>query len=349
MSFVKWKEHLRRRIAALPAIVWLFPLLAGALLLPLLLLTEEIGTVSITDSQGAKQVVVTRDSSLEHLMELSGIRAGRDDRIYYTTYKGNRAALDIQRAFAVQVNVDGEQYEVNLTGGNVHKALERAGVTLGEHDYTVPGLSAELADGAVITVHRVEYHDEVVYEAIPFEVETVYTSLLYRNKRKVLTVQTGHEGEKAITHRERWVDGMLESSRVIAEKVTKKPKNTIYKAYAAGAPVSPRLGPDGTTDPPTSYKRVLTGRGTGYSSSGGRGASRLGLGYGTVAVDPSVIPYGTLLYIRSTDGKFVYGYAIATDTGTSLVTGHTLVDMYYGTFEESRLNGAMTVNVYVVG
>ena len=27
------------------------------------------------------------------------------------------------------------------------------------------------------------------------------------------------------------------------------------------------------------------------------------------------IPYGTKLYITSTDGKFVYGYAVATDTG----------------------------------
>jgi len=63
---------------------------------------------------------------------------------------------------------------------------------------------------------------------------------------------------------------------------------------------------------------VLTGKATGYYSKTGKGSSGLGLGYGTVAVDPDVIPYGTKLYITSTDGKFVYGYAVATDTGIAL-------------------------------
>ena len=63
-----------------------------------------------------------------------------------------------------------------------------------------------------------------------------------------------------------------------------------------------------------------------------RGASGLGLYCGTVAVNPALIPYGTKLYIASTDGRFVYGYAIATDTGTSLLNGSCLVDLYYDTY-----------------
>ena len=39
---------------------------------------------------------------------------------------------------------------------------------------------------------------------------------------------------------------------------------------------------------------------------------------GNVAVDPRIIPYGSKLFIMSADGKYVYGYGIACDTGGSV-------------------------------
>lgn len=36
---------------------------------------------------------------------------------------------------------------------------------------------------------------------------------------------------------------------------------------------------------------------------------------GHIAVNPKQFPYGTELYIVSLDGKFVYGYCMAADTG----------------------------------
>lgn len=113
--------------------------------------------------------------------------------------------------------------------------------------------------------------------------------------------------------------------------------------------MSPLTGPEVVNGVPSSYTAVYTGRATGYSSKGGRGASGLGLYYGTVAVNPNLIPYGTKLYIASTDGRFVYGYAIATDTGTALMNGSCLVDLYYETYSESLANGVQQVNVYVIG
>ena len=78
-------------------------------------------------------------------------------------------------------------------------------------------------------------------------------------------------------------------------------------------------------------------------------ASGRRLGYGTCAVNPALIPYGTLLYIESTNGQFVYGYAIAADTGGALMSGSGLVDLYYESFSEALLNAVQQVNVYVVG
>ena len=106
-------------------------------------------------------------------------------------------------------------------------------------------------------------------------------------------------------------------------------------------------GPEVVNGVPSTYSRVLTGRATAYSGSG-RGASGLGLYEGTVAVDPNVIPYGTKLYITSTDGKFVYGYAIATDTGTALREGHALVDLYFNSYSDAVTAAVHQVNVYII-
>ena len=69
---------------------------------------------------------------------------------------------------------------------------------------------------------------------------------------------------------------------------------------------------------------------------------------GHVAVNPNVIPYGSKLYITSADGSFVYGYAIAADTGTGLMNGVVDIDLFYETYLESCLNGVRYLNVYVL-
>ena len=232
--------------------------------------------------------------------------------------------------------------------GTVADALKRAGITLEGDDYTEPALDQLVSAGSTITVHRVDYTDRVETQAIPYDTEYVYTSLYFRNTGRTTTVRHGAEGQQTITTRDRYVDGELENSIVVDSTTTVEPTNHIVKTYGAGAPVSPLTGPDGTTNAPASYSKVLTGKATGYYSKTGKGSSGLGLGYGTVAVDPDVIPYGTKLYITSTDGKFVYGYAVATDTGIAVQKGQILVDLFYETYAESVINGAIQVNVYVV-
>ncbi len=335
-------------LRAVPARLWAFAAMLVGLVLPLLIMTSSASIVHVSDSDGFSRLLITSEIKPAALMAKAGVQADQGDRVYYTAFNGDFGALTIQRAFEVTVCADGKSLPVRMTEGSVKDALQQAGVAMGEHDYTVPGLAAELSDGDTITVHRVVYSDIVETQAIPYETEYVETSLFYRSQNKTVTQQKGIDGELSITTRERWVDGELESTRIIDVTQTRQPQTEIIKVYGAKAPVSSLTGPDGTTNKPEQYSRVITGRATGYSSRGGQGASGLGLGYGTVAVDPSVIPYGTLLYIESTDGQFVYGYAVATDTGTAMREGHALVDLYYETYKESVANGVIRVNIYVV-
>ena len=303
----------------------------------------------VTDSNGARQVLLTdADASPAQVMHLSGIRSEEGDEVYYTAFSGNLASLNIERAFSVSITADGQEYPVKLVFGTVADALERAGITLEGDDYTEPALDHVVTAGSKIVVHRVDYAERVETQAIPYDTQYVYTSLYFRNTGRTTTLQHGAAGQQTVTTRDRYVDGELENSTVVDTTTTVEPTDHVIKTYGAGAPVSPLTGADGTTNAPASYSKVLTGKATGYYSKTGKGSSGLGLGYGTVAVDPDVIPYGTLLYITSTDGRFVYGYAIATDTGIAVQKGEILVDLFYETYAESVINGAIQVNVYVV-
>lgn len=349
IASVKLQEGLKSGTHAAAPRVLAFCVMAVSLLFTLAVTSANLRLTYVTDSYGARQLVVSTDSDPARLMSLSGIEAEEGDHVYYTAFSGSLASLNIERAFTVTIQADGEEYPVKMAFGTVADALERAGITLDEDDYTEPALDQMVTVGSSIVVHRVDYQDKVETQAIPYDTQYVYTSLYFRNTGRATTLQHGSEGEQAITTRERWVDGELENSVVVDVTTTVEPTDHVVKTYGAGAPVSPLTGKDGTTNAPTSYSKVLTGKATGYYSKSGKGSSGLGLGYGTVAVDPDVIPYGTLLYITSTDGRFVYGYAIATDTGIAVQKGEILVDLFYETYAESVINGAIQVNVYVVG
>ena len=349
IASVKFKKALPGCTRAASSRVLAFCVMAACLVFTLAVTAANLRLTYVTDSHGARQVVLTSESDPARVMSLSGIEAEEGDEVYYTAFAGSLASLNIERAFSVTIEAEGQEYPVKMVVGTVADALERAGITLEGDDYTEPALSAMVTAGSKIEVHRVEYQDKVETQAVPYDTEYVYTSLYFRNTGHTTTMQHGAEGQQTVTTRERWVDGELENSVVTDVTTTVEPTDHVVKTYGAGAPVSPLTGPDGTTNAPASYSKVLTGKATGYYSKSGKGSSGLGLGYGTVAVDPSVIPYGTLLYITSTDGSFVYGYAVATDTGIAVQDGRILVDLFYETYAESVINGAINVNVYVVG
>ena len=84
---------------------------------------------------------------------------------------------------------------------------------------------------------------------------------------------------------------------------------------------------------------------TAYTG-GGITASGLPAQYGRVAVDPRVIPLGSQLYIESEDGSYVYGYAVAADTGGA-IKGNK-VDIYLDSYNQAIQFGRRNLRVYVI-
>ena len=73
----------------------------------------------VTDSDGARQLVVSSETDPARVMSLSGIEAEEGDNVYYTAFSGNLASLNIERAFAVSIQADGQEYSVKMAVGTV--------------------------------------------------------------------------------------------------------------------------------------------------------------------------------------------------------------------------------------
>ncbi|NCC07438.1 MAG: DUF348 domain-containing protein [Clostridia bacterium] len=348
------KEHIRRWIFGLPMAVWVTCLTTVCLAATSLFLYVNTNLVTITNSDGQKTVVFAQTIDKRLLVrEIADMRCSEDDIITYDQAKHGYGELHVEHAFPVTILVDGEKITENLIECTVADALDIMGVTLSGDDYTEPALTAKIESASSIAVHRVTYNDYTKNETVPFETQYQYTSLFYRSPERKMVMQNGADGVINAKLRDKVVDGEIVETSVIEDYGSTEAVPEIIKVYGEGAAVSSMTAPEGVTldenGIPTQYSAVLTMKATGYYSAAGKGASGLGLSYGTFAVDPKVIPYGTRVYIASADGKFVYGWAMPTDTGSFIHTNNMQVDLFYETYEESYINAVQEVKVYIVG
>ena len=308
-----------------------------------------LNVVTVQDHSTSK-TVITLLGGKEHFLELAGFAPDEDDQVVLTSFPDRYTNITIKQVIHVPITVDGTTVNARIHTGTVKDCLANAGVMLGEHDYTEPSLNAPVDENTAIRVYRVEYRDTQYEEAIPFETEYKDHSLVWRFKKRQYVLREGVEGKNIVTHRERYVDGEMESSLVTKIETVREPVSKQVLRYKNTA-ISPLEAPAGITvnnNVPSDYKACYTMSATGYTAKTGRGASRLGLYCGTVAVNPNLIPYGTKLYITSADGQFIYGFAIATDTGTAMMSNPYAIDLFYDTYKESALNWRNEVLVYIL-
>lgn len=296
------------------------------------------------------------------LVVISAVKPSSHERVFEaelvsSAHKGEETiTVNPYPFFRVSVFADGENHIVRARG-NVSDALEAAGVDVDDDDLINVGLTEPLNANTNIIINRVDFVTEVKLEAIEYATEYKEDDSYVAGYSKVLV--DGEEGELATTICHTYVDGKLASSDVVSTEVTEEPVDEVIVTGTAevnpiaAMSISQLDVPDDLTldenGVPTSYSQVLTGKSCAYSARPtAKTASGRQVKVGYVAVDPSIIPYGTELYIVSTDGKYVYGYAVAADTGTALLDGRILVDLFMESYEASCEWGAKQVNIYVL-
>lgn len=247
----------------------------------------------------------------------------------------------IERGVAVVIAVDGRQIVHRAPPRTVGGFLADAGVVLGPLDRVAPPLHTYVEDDAVIRVVRVRQEEYVEEAPIPYDTWRWAEPSWERGREGLL--RAGREGTELRTVRATYEDDRLVHRLVVDRQTVEEPRAEII-GVGTRIVVRTMETPAGTIR----YTDVLDMEATAYypgpESTGvwADGFTAIGLkaGHGVIAVDPSVIPLGTKVYIPG------YGIAVAGDVGGA-IKGN-IVDLAFDTYREAMHFGRQRVKVYIL-
>ena len=231
----------------------------------------------------------------------------------------------------VTIAADAQERQVATGATCVAEALAENGVALQALDRVSPGLDEPVAKGLKITVTRVAKQVRKERKPIPPGEIARYDHRVGRP----ITLDPGRPGLVEQTVRVHTENGKETHRVVLSSRVVRQP-------------VPGRVVRGRWSRLPARGTRMLLMTATAYDP-GPRSCGRFASGWtavgmragkGVVAVDPSVIPLGTKLYIEG------YGYAVAGDVGRA-IRGRR-IDLGFDTYGQAIAFGRRTVRVYVV-
>ena len=310
---------------------------------------------------GESQVISTFSHTVAELLDEAGIEVGQADflSVELEQQLQRGMVIELNRAFPVTVQVDGQAHVHVAAEGTVADALSQLDVELGEMDRVEPEMEQLLEPGAHIDVIRVSRQLVTEKTELPFREIRLSNPDLDRGETRVLSV-----GEVGV--REDTVEIILEDGVEVSVKVVHSEMIRAKQDHVVESGENTVLSRGGRS---VNFERVFTMSATAYcagtaesgcpiNANGGSQCTgqqsdgitasgrkaRAGSGSENnphlVAVDRRVIPLGSQLYI---DG---YGFAIAADTGGAIVGKK--IDLLLGTHEEALRFGRRNLRVYLL-
>ena len=354
----KIKYHLQRAIASKQMRLACIAVLSAVTVAAVTLLGNSIYTVNIFDGN-TTYTVRTLSSNVTSVLSTVKLKSDFFD-IEESTVTGKTTTLRIAYTFPVYVTCGENTTTVSFKGGTVYDAVTAAGYTVDEFDLIQPSKDTEITETVYIDYTDISYVNGSYIESIPYSTETVYSADTKSGVTK--TIRQGANGSKEVTYTEKLINGIssektVTGSVVIAEAVNAKQVvgTKVSNAVTTSADVNciSWLNPDSAIEldangNPVNFKSKMTVRATAYTYTGHNCSTGVAPQPGYIAVNPSVIPYGTKLYIKSPDGRVVYGYAVAADTGGFIKKYPTGVDLFMATKSECLSFGVRNMEIYIL-
>lgn len=349
------KFALERKELFIRVSVLVLILLAASLLLAQTAFAKT--TYVITD--GSRVLVhTTFATDPEAVLAEAGLTLGADDT--YTALDGMEgSSISVHRNKAVQINYYGEQIQTESYGETVEQLLTRLNLSWSSDDLISLPLDTEVYDGMELQVASVIRQNQTYTAALDYETVYCNDASLPEGTEAVLT--EGVEGQVVCEALVTYINGVETERTLLSQKVVTQPVDEVIalgSGQAEAVPVSGEAVPvigDGFIILPTgevlTYTEVEEFRATAYTHTDAGcdmiTATGTTVRWGTVAVDPTVIPYGTRMFIITSDGSYIYGVATAEDCG-SAIKGNRL-DLYMPTYAECIQFGYQRCQVYFLG
>lgn len=308
-------------------------------LLALCLTTSAAAGLSLATKTAAVQVdgrtlaISTTSKTVGEVLAEASIEITPYDQVYPSADSRLSYNQDIQviKAFPVTVVADGQEVQLTTVPTSVQEIIQLAGIELGSLDRVTPAPETKVEEPTEIKIVRVTQKTVHLDQEIPMPIERIEDTTLEQGIQR--TVQSGAKGLERQTLLVSYEDGQEVSRQVIGSEVIKPP---VKKIIAAGVLTSVSRGGQRLD-----FKRAMMVKATAYSyNAGSRTSTGQRVRVGGIAVDPTVIKYGTRVYVEG------YGYAVANDCGGAIKGNR--VDLFFETEKECRRWGVRNVKLYIL-
>jgi uncharacterized protein YabE (DUF348 family) len=299
---------------------------------------------------GKEQVIQTYKQTVSEFLVENGItvadkdKIDRDDADVLT----KEDKIEIIRAVPVTLFADGATQEFMTPEETVEDFLLAENIVVGEIDKLSVARETEITPDMEMTIVRVTKETVTENVVLAFATEEKKDGTILKGQKK--TTQEGAEGEKVLTKERTYEDGVLVSEELVGEEVTRQP---VDKVIAIGTKVIPpkvvavagsNTASRGSIPAELSYSKAYPVVATAYAGDGITASGAVPVrnpgGWSTIAVDRSIIPLGTRVYVEN------YGYAIAQDVGGA-IRGNK-IDVFLNSDAEAFRWGRRTVMIYIL-
>ncbi len=243
--------------------------------------------------------------------------------------------------------VNGEETKVSTLKSDVKSILEDQKVKYDDNDIVSTGFNKKLASGDRVEVINVEEKTVKEKKEIPFSTEVIKNANSTSGKTEVK--EEGKAGENEVVYKLTYHNGDLVNKEYVKEIVKTKPVNKVVKEVAD-------VDMQVATSRGTSSRNLATSSSKTSTSQNGQSMKVVATAYsghsitatgtkpkwGTIAVDPTVIPYGTKVYIPQFDMVFT-----AEDCG-SAIKGNK-IDIFMNDSSTVYNWGRKTIDIRVLG